>query len=117
MKQVLIVDDFLEVRMVLRALLEEPDVEVLEAGDGLEALEVLGQENVDLVLTDCKMPNMNGIELMREAKLRYPETPFIVISSTVEDEHLADLHPYAVMPKPFRLADLKQVVQRALDKN
>lgn len=107
-------DDFLEVRMVLRALLEEPDVEVLEAGDGLEALEILGKENIDLVLTDCKMPNMNGIELMQEAKKRYPDTPFIVVSSTAEDEDLADLYPYAVMPKPFRLADLKQVVQGAL---
>ncbi len=114
MKQVLVVDDVPEVRLVLRTLLEEPGVEVLEAGDGREALEVLGGIEVDLVITDCRMPNMTGLELMAEAKERYPQLPFIVVSSTAKEEDLRDLQPRAIVSKPFRMSDLKEVVDRAL---
>ena len=68
MKQVLVVDDVPEVRMVLRALLEGPDVGVLEAEDGLKAIEVLTADKVDLVITDCQMPRMSGLELMRQRR-------------------------------------------------
>ena len=70
MKQILVVDDLPEIRLVYSALFDDPEVEVLEAGDGREALQVLEVESVDLVLTDCKMPNMTGVELMQEAQSR-----------------------------------------------
>jgi CheY-like chemotaxis protein len=114
MKKVLVVDDVPEIRMVLRALLEEPDVDVLEAGDGCEALEVLDGADVNVVVTDCQMPNMTGVELMHVAKLRYPEVPFVMVSSTAGEEDLGDLEPYAMMSKPFPLAELKDVVSKAL---
>ena len=114
MKKVLVVDDVPEVRMVLRALLEEPEVEVVEAGDGQQALDALAVEPVDLVITDCKMPNMNGIELMRRAKEEYPAVPFIVVSSTARSEDLVDLKPRAVMSKPFKLLELKEAVAETL---
>ena len=115
MKQVLIVDDVPEIRMVYKALLCEPGVEVLEAGDGREALEILGEQDVDVVITDCQMPNMTGVELMRVAKTQYPHVPFVVVSATAKEEDLEELMPYAVMPKPFKLMDLKEVVSRALE--
>ena len=114
MKKVLVVDDVPEVRMVLRALLEEPEVEVMEAGDGQQALDALAVEPVDLVITDCKMPNMSGIELMRHAKEQHPGVPFIVVSSTARSEDLVDLSPRAVMSKPFKLQELKEAVSDTL---
>ena len=114
MKHVLVVDDMPEIRMVLKALLEEPEVEVLEAGNGREALELLEGVGVDLVVTDCQMPTMTGVELMAEAKTRYPKLPFIVVSSTAREEDLQDLQPLAVMSKPFRMSDLKEAVDQVL---
>lgn len=115
MKQVLVVDDMLEIRTVYKALLAGPEVEVLEAEDGCRALEVLEKTGADLVVTDCQMPNMTGIELMEEARVRYPDLPFIVVSSTASEVDLEGLNPYAVMSKPFRLAELKEVVHGALN--
>ncbi len=117
MKQILVVDDLPEIRLVYSALFDDPEVEVLEAGDGREALQVLEMESVDLVLTDCKMPNMTGVELMREAQTRYPDLPFIVVSSTAQVEDLEGLDPYAVMPKPFRLIELKETVEKVLEES
>ena len=115
MKHVLVVDDVPEIRMVYRVLLSRSGVEVLEAGDGREALEILKLQDVSVVVTDCQMPNMTGVELMRAAKAQYPHIPFVVVSATAKEGDLDDLMPYAVMPKPFRLPDLKEVIDRALE--
>ena len=65
MKKVLFVDDLSEVRVVIRTIIENDGVEVFEAGDSLEALQVLRQDKVDLIITDCQMPQMTGLELSR----------------------------------------------------
>lgn len=114
MKQVLIVDDVPEVRAVLRTVIEGSDVEVLEAGDGQQALEAVKRGGVDLIVTDCKMPNMSGLELIEAARAAFPEMPFIVVSSTAEERDFRHLKPCAVMSKPFRLNELMAAVQAAL---
>ena len=114
MKQVLIVDDLFEVRLVMRTLLEEGEIEILEAGDGREALEVLEGGAVDLVVADNQMPNMTGLELMKAAQERFPSLPFIVVSSTAEEVDFKPFGPRAIMSKPFQLADLKHKVDEVL---
>jgi CheY-like chemotaxis protein len=114
MKHILVVDDVPEIRFVYTELFRQNDVTVLEAGDGCEALEILDTSQVDLVLTDCQMPHMTGIELMRVAQERFPELPFIVVSSTAREEDMTGLTPYAVMPKPFKLSELKAAVGTVL---
>ena len=114
MKQILVVDDVPEIRFVYSELFKKDGVVVLEASDGCEALQVLEASDIDLVLTDCQMPNMTGIELMREAQVHFPQVPFIVVSSTAKEEDIEGLTPVAVMPKPLRLIELKERVEQVL---
>ncbi len=114
MKQVLVVDDLPDVRLVLKTVIEEPGVEVVEAADGLEALDVLKNYHVDLIITDCQMPNMSGLELIEAARSQDPNLVFIVVSSTAKEEDFKHLRPYALMEKPFRLGELKAAVNGAL---
>ena len=101
MKRVLIVDDFEEVRLVIRTLLLEEGVKILEAEDGRQALEVLETSGVDLVITDNQMPNMTGLELIKAAKARFPSLPFIVVSTMAEAEDFGPLEPRASCPSLF----------------
>ena len=114
MKRILVVDDKEEVRMVYTLLFCDGEVDVLEAEDGMAALEIVKSEPVDLVLSDCKMPRMSGIELMSEAQQIKPDLPFVFVSANVSADNLGNLEPFAVIPKPFNLGDLKTTVHRAL---
>lgn len=58
------------------------------AGDGVQALERLGEQGADLVITDIMMPRMNGLELIEESKKRYPRTRYIVLSGYEEFEYV-----------------------------
>lgn len=87
-KRIVIVDDHTLLRAGLRALLaQEPGIEIVgEAGDGHEAIRVVGQLEPDLVLMDLTMPNMNGIEAIAEIKRRYPNVRVLVMTlHTMED--------------------------------
>jgi signal transduction histidine kinase len=77
---VLIVDDESLIRLNLRALLEDLGYSVSEAADGREALVVLKRESPDLVLTDLRMPEMDGLSLIMAIHEIRPDTPVIVVS-------------------------------------
>src|SRR5688572_2580167 len=81
---ILIVDDHAVNRKLLRAPLEATSHRVLEARDGLEALQVLDREPVTAVISDLFMPNMDGVQLCREVRRseKYNALPFIHYSST-----------------------------------
>ncbi len=90
---VLIVDDSRGMRNVIRRVLLLSGFETglcLEAGDGLEALEVLEREKIDIVLTDINMPNMNGEELVEKlfADPWLCRIPILVISTDRSDERM-----------------------------
>ena len=115
MKRILVVDDKEEVRMVYLLLFGDDSLEVIEAGNGREALDIVHSEPVDLVLSDCAMPEMTGPELMHALKDTHPELPFIFVSANVSEAHLEGLEPVAVLPKPFNLGELKVRVHDALE--
>jgi CheY-like chemotaxis protein len=78
----LVVDDYLiERRMVGRMIQKSAGLEVIEAADGQEALEMIGQEEPVVVLTDMQMPRMTGLELVAEVRNRYPHIPVILITA------------------------------------
>ncbi len=81
MDTVLIVDDEKNYTLILSAVLEEEGLETLTANSGLEALEILKNSDVDLVLTDMKMPSMDGIELLERIKAKDPELPVIMMTA------------------------------------
>jgi CheY-like chemotaxis protein len=95
---------------------------VLEASNGQEALDVLGKEPVSLVFTDLRMPVMDGIELLRRARPRFPSTIFIVVSAYPDDLvalYRSDAFPITVIPKPFRAEQVRRALAllRAPDGN
>ena len=86
MDTILIVDDEKNYPLVLSAVLQEEGFETLTANSGEEALEIIENSDVDLVLTDMKMPKMDGIELLEQIKLKDAELPVIMMTAhgTVE---------------------------------
>ncbi len=116
MHLILLVDDDGPLRSVLRRTLERAGYAVLEASDGRSALRALGHDAVDLVLTDIIMPDMEGIELMRELRKARPELPVIVMSGggilapNVYLQMASDLGAVRVLAKPFDSADLLSAV-------
>lgn len=79
-KRILLVDDEPGVRFVLSAVLEQSGLAVDQAEDGLGALHKIQQRKPDLVITDLRMPKMNGFELLFEIRTKFPEIPCVAIS-------------------------------------
>lgn len=113
---ILIVDDEAPIRCTLRRFLELKGHEVLEAGDGVEALEVMGARQADMAILDLMMPRMNGVELLDHMKTEFPATRVVVISaySDVKDISVPDSNVVAVLKKPFELRNLENAVELAL---
>jgi CheY-like chemotaxis protein len=88
MKTILVVeDDSIVLRYVTVALSVYEEFRVLGAGNGLEALEVLGRERADAVVTDLHMPVMDGFQFIAEANRRFPGLPILVLTS-IPTDHL-----------------------------
>jgi DNA-binding NarL/FixJ family response regulator len=88
--KVLIADDHSLVRAGIRALLEQqPDMEVVaEASNGREALELVRQHQPNIVLMDLAMPELSGVEAIRQLAKEFPETPCIILSMYSDEEHV-----------------------------
>ncbi|MGA6927006.1 MAG: sigma-54 dependent transcriptional regulator [Desulfosarcina sp.] len=86
METILIVDDEKNYTLILSAVLEDEGFETLTANSGSEALEIISTSDVDLVLTDMKMPSMDGIELLEHIKKEDADLPVIMMTAhgTVE---------------------------------
>jgi NarL family two-component system response regulator YdfI len=90
MIRVLIADDHLVVREGLSAILEaaEDMTPVGEAADGAEAVRLTGELSPDVVLMDLRMPNVDGIEAIRQIKARYPDVEIVILTTYDDDEYI-----------------------------
>ncbi len=119
MKRVLVVDDEDDMLWMLQRNLNKgmSDVEVLAAGSGEEALAVLSDKKIHLVITDINMPGMNGIELLIEVNNRYPDTGVIIMtaypSNSFEREAMT-AGSLRFVEKPFDINDMREIVGDAL---
>ncbi|MBL7781717.1 MAG: sigma-54-dependent Fis family transcriptional regulator [Saprospiraceae bacterium] len=80
MARILIVDDEMPIRRTLRDILEFEGYDVDEASDGLECVAKVQKEKFDVIITDIKMPKMDGIEALERLQILSPETPVIMVS-------------------------------------
>ena len=82
MFRILVVDDQARIREGMRTILlkRQETMEIETAANGLEALSVLQRKKIHLVITDIRMPDMDGIALMESAARYYPDIPFVVVS-------------------------------------
>lgn len=121
MPKVLIVDDDADVREVLSHVLESRGFSCWTVEDGQDALECLRAAEVDLIVTDYRMPTMDGLELLRRlAESPLEKIPIILLSadSTADLRREAlQLGAYALMHKPFNTPDLVELMLRALQQN
>jgi two-component system, NtrC family, response regulator PilR len=115
---ILIVDDEQSMREMLAILLQKERYTVLTAASRAEAAAALAQRSVDLVITDLKLPDGDGIEILRHVKAASPETIVIVMTAYGSTETAVaalklGAHDYLI--KPFDIEELKIVVRSALE--
>ncbi len=84
-KSVLVVDDDHDLRYILSVRLVSAGYMVYGAANGLEALEQMGKYSVDVVLTDYRMPKMDGFEFLSLCRMKWPGTPVVVFSAEQDD--------------------------------
>jgi two-component system chemotaxis response regulator CheY len=112
----MIVDDSAAIRKILRRVLDQADIlmdKIHEAGDGLEALEILKTSTVQLILCDINMPNMDGIELLERLKAKEPLRSVPVLMVTTEGSQARvmqalELGAAGYVKKPFTAAQIKE---------
>jgi YesN/AraC family two-component response regulator len=80
MKRILIVDDNQMMRKLIRNLFLNENLEIEEAANGIEGLEMARQQHIDLIITDIIMPKMEGIELIMNLRRDFPDIKIIAIS-------------------------------------
>ena len=115
----LIVDDEPRLRQVLVHLMRTDGFTCLEAGNGEEALAHLAQYPVTLVMSDLRMPKMDGLELLRRVRGRWPDTAVVMITAVSDVEVAVSCLAIGAMDyltKPFHLEEVRARVAQALEK-
>ncbi len=110
---VLITDDDAGFRQTLCDALSDRGLNLHQAGDGEEALAVIGLKSIHLVLVDVHMPRVTGIEVIRELARRPLRIPAILMSAMMDEaieREAARMRAYRILHKPIRLHDLRKIV-------
>ena len=116
-KSILIVDDNPDMSSLLSEMLEVFDYHAERADNGQDALQVLESGKFSMVITDMRMPNMSGLELIQEVKRRHPKLPIVLISGyNVADSEAtaAGAKPDGFLPKPFMMSDIESLLEKLL---
>lgn len=117
----MVVDDEVEMRIALETTLKREGHRITLAENGQQALERLSEGTFDLVLTDVKMPKMNGVELLKVLKKKSPQTVAIMITAYGDIDNAVETikaGAFDYLLKPFSAEILVATVNRAfLDKN
>jgi DNA-binding NtrC family response regulator len=116
--RILIADDERTIRETVSAILVDEGYETDLVANGIEALDLLNQKNFDLLITDLRMPNMDGLELIKKSLQICPQTSVIIITAYASIESAIEalrLGAYDYIIKPFNHDDLILRVKRLLD--
>jgi len=113
---VLIVDDSAAIRKILQRVLRQTDIpigEVLEAGDGVEALKALSNRHVHLILSDINMPNMDGLQLLAQLKRsdKWKSVPIVMVTTEGGQGKVLEavqLGAAGYVRKPFTAEQIKE---------
>ena len=117
MEKILIVDDELNMLLVLEAMLKKERYDVVTASDGREALNILKNYDVAVVVTDLKMPRLDGLGLLSRIEADYPSIPVIIITAhgTVETAVEAlKSGAFDYITKPFDQDELKKHYKKGI---
>ncbi len=117
LKKILVADDEAGIRMLLGDALTSVGFKVTLVKDGQESLDQMQEDRFDLLITDIKMPRLDGIELLRRMKSAGRKEKVIVMTGYAEEKTItgADIPPvYTQLQKPFMIHNLLDVVNSAL---
>jgi DNA-binding NtrC family response regulator len=111
---ILLVDDEEGYRELISRVLTKAGYEVLQAADGLQALSLLEESNVDLVISDILMPNLNGYGLVARLRAKWPTMPVILTTGFLSQEAAKSMMNGSVdfIPKPINAERLLEMIQR-----
>jgi len=116
---ILCVDDEINIINSIKRLLRKENYQILTASSGAEALKVLEQNQVHLIISDQRMPEMSGTELLGIVKERYPEAIRTILSGFIDVDAIAESvnkgHIYKFFLKPWEDQTLKLEIQKALE--
>ncbi|MCB0361639.1 MAG: sigma-54-dependent Fis family transcriptional regulator [Bdellovibrionales bacterium] len=115
--RILVVDDEESIREFLDIMLRKEGYEVACAEDGSKALELLKKRSMDMVISDLQMPNLSGIELLRQVKEQYPDMLFMMITAFGSTETAVEamkLGAYDYITKPFKIDEVRINIANAL---
>jgi DNA-binding NtrC family response regulator len=116
-KQILVADDEVNLRRLLAAQLQQDGYEVHTVGDGREAIAALKDHHIDALITDLRMPHVDGLQLLRHCQQHHPELPVILITAhgTVETAVEAMREgAFDFISKPFDRTEMQSVVAKAV---
>ena len=116
-KRILVVDDDLELRRSLVHILKLEEYDVCEAEDGLFAKSLIEQMNFDLIITDIRMPRMDGVELFKWNKLN-KNIPTIMITGftdIIETKEAYKLGVREFLAKPYSIEEIIRIIAEVLD--
>jgi DNA-binding NtrC family response regulator len=110
----LIVDDERDLREMISNWLELEGFEIHSAGGGTEAFALFERHRIDAVISDIRMPEGDGVELLKQIRRRHSGIPVVMISgfSDFTNEQLESFGADCVLTKPFPMSDLSDVVHR-----
>lgn len=115
----LVVDDEPRLRQVLVHMMRNDGFRCFEASNGAEAIELLQRQPVTLIMSDMRMPRIDGIELLRQVRARWPDTAVVMITAVADVEVAVSCLANGAMDyltKPFHLEEVRARVQQALEK-
>ena len=119
MSLILVVDDELSMREFLTILLEKDGHSVELASDAASAMHIVAEKDLDLVISDIRMPGISGLDLLAEAKQIKPDLPVIMITAFALPEDAVTAMKngaFDYITKPFKVDDIKQVINSATTK-
>ena len=118
MARILIIEDEEVIRDLLRDVLGSQGHTVEEAADGRIGVEMFRKNPADLVITDIMMPNLNGLEVVRQLRAEFPDAKIISIAAVGESllEQARELGADRTFDKPFRVDEIVKAIDELLEK-
>ena len=115
--QIWVIDDDRSIRWVLERALDQAGLTVTTFENGAEAMARLASERPDVVVSDIRMPEMDGLSLLEQISSRHPELPVIIMTAYSDLESTVSAYQggaFEYLPKPFDVDEAVALVQRAL---
>lgn len=114
--KIMVVDDEKNILMLYKSELEEEGYDVVAANSGKEAIDLFDKEKPDLVTLDIMMPDMDGIQVLRQLKQKSPNTPVIMLTAYDYRDDFSVWASDAYVVKSSDLGNLKETIKQVAEK-